>query len=190
MVQLREKNTICDSEFIKLSASLVRVLKPFNIPLIINDRVDICLAADAQGVHLGQNDMHPDIARKILGMRAIIGLSLENFDHVYEANKLDSIDYVAASHIFTSKTKPDKTNPECKEVWGIEGVKKLHLLSKYPIMSIGGITLGNVAEVIQAGSKGVAVVSAILEDECPKSAANAFINIINQNLKGNSFHGR
>jgi thiamine-phosphate pyrophosphorylase len=108
MVQLREKDSISDHDFINLSKLLLRTLESFRVPLIINDRVDICHIVGAHGVHLGQNDMHPDEARKILGKPAIIGLSLECPKHLDQANMLDSIDYVAASHIFESKAKQNQ----------------------------------------------------------------------------------
>ena len=179
MVQLREKNLESDQEFIDLANLLLKTLENFNIPLIINDRVDICQIVNAHGVHLGQDDIHPDDARKILGKNAIIGLSLESLGDAHLANKLESIDYVAASHVFSSRTKPNKTNPIHQDIWGIEGLKQLYSISKYPIISIGGIDASNAAQVIEAGSSGIAVVSAILESKSPELSANELINIIN-----------
>ncbi len=183
MVQLREKDSTSDHDFINLSKLLLRTLEPFRVPLIINDRADICHTVSAHGVHLGQNDMHPDEARKILGEPAIIGLSLECPEHLHQANRLDSIDYVAASHIFESKTKPTQTDHECAKFWGVDGIKKLHALSRHPIMSIGGVNLSNVSQIIQAGSTGVAVVSSILEAKCPTIASKSFLQEINNNSK-------
>jgi thiamine-phosphate pyrophosphorylase len=183
MVQLREKDSISDHDFINLSKLLLRTLESFRVPLIINDRVDICHIVGAHGVHLGQNDMHPDEARKILGKPAIIGLSLECPKHLDQANMLDSIDYVAASHIFESKTKPTQTDPEFAKLWGVDGIKKLHGLSRHPIISIGGINLNNVGQIIRAGSTGIAVVSSILEAECPTTASKSFLSEINNNSK-------
>jgi len=160
MVQLREKNKPI-SDMLLLARKLKALLKPYKVPLIINDSAEICKEVDADGVHLGQSDMHPDEARKLLGERAIIGLSLENMQQAELANQLDSIDYVAASPVFATLTKLD-----CSEVWGLDGLKQLAKMSKHPVVVIGGINLENVAEVINAGAIGVAVVS------CIQSVAN------------------
>ncbi len=160
MVQLREKNTSIN-EIILLGKKLKALLEPYKVPLIINDNPEVCKMVGADGVHLGQTDMHPDEARKLLGEQAIIGLSLENMQQAKLANQLSSIDYVAASPVFITPTKP-----ECTEVWGLDGLKELTKMSKPPVVGIGGINLSNLAKVIDAGAVGIAVVS------CIQSAAN------------------
>lgn len=155
MVQLREKDTP-QAEIIMLGKKLKALLKPYKVPLIINDNAEICREVGADGVHLGQTDMHPDEARKLLGEHAIIGLSLENMQQVEAANQLKTIDYVAASPVFTTSTKLD-----CKAAWKLEGLKQLTRISYHPVVGIGGINLSNLPGVIQAGAKGIAVVSSI-----------------------------
>ena len=154
-VQLREKN-ISVQEIIMLGKALKALLKPYKVPLIINDNVEVCKAVGADGVHLGQSDMHPNEARKLLGEQAIIGLSLENMQQTKLANQLSSIDYVAASPVFKTPTKP-----ECTEAWGLEGLRQLATMSRYPVIAIGGINLQNIVEVMDAGAVGIAVVSYI-----------------------------
>ncbi|MFV9875031.1 MAG: thiamine phosphate synthase [Rickettsiales endosymbiont of Dermacentor nuttalli] len=178
MVQLREKNSVIDKELISLAELLIEKLTPYKVPLIINDRVDICKASGAQGVHLGQSDMHPDKARKILGGDAIIGLSLENLEQASIANGLNSINYVSASPVFHSNSKNDY-----KGLWKLEGLKDLTQISKYPVMSIGGINMKNVTDIIEAGSKGVAVISAIQNQNCPQEAAQMMYKKINNSLE-------
>ncbi|AIL64542.1 Thiamine-phosphate synthase [Rickettsiales bacterium Ac37b] len=178
MVQLREKDNIPDKDTIYLAELLLNILKEFNVPLIINDRVDICHITKAQGVHLGQSDMHPDKARKILGDKAIIGLSLENLEQAEIANRLTSINYVAASPVFHSNSKNDYNG-----LWGLQGLKELTQISKYPVMSIGGINLNNVSDIIGAGSKGVAVISAVQNQDNPELAAKLMYKEIDNSLR-------
>ena len=97
MVQLREKDAPT-GEFIDLAGRLMNMLKPLGIPLIINDRVDVAMAVDADGVHIGQSDMPYEIARKLLGPDKIIGLSVENFEDIEKANALD-VDYIGISPV-------------------------------------------------------------------------------------------
>ena len=112
IVQLREKNTPT-GEFVKIAGRLKAALAPYGVPLIINDRIDVALASDADGVHIGQSDMPYDIARRLLGPDKIIGLSIENFEELEEANGLD-VDYVAASPVFGTPSKTDTA-----EQWGL-----------------------------------------------------------------------
>lgn len=163
MVQLREKN--CDTGlFVKLAQDLKQLLQPYRIPLIINDRLDVALAVDADGVHIGQSDMPYDIARQILGANKIIGLSVENMEQVLAANELD-VDYIGVSPVFSTATKTDIAQP-----FGLVGLKKASELSKHPIVAIGGIHLNNAKEVIQNGADGLAVVSEIISANNPMLA--------------------
>ncbi len=155
MVQLREKEC-STAEFLKLALELKELLEPLKIPLIINDRVDIALASNADGVHIGQSDMPYKVARALLGPDKIIGLSVESIEDVLAANELD-VEYIGISPIFSTNTKLD-----IKEPFGIEGAKEASKLSKHRIVAIGGINKGNCREIIDLGIEGVAVVSAIL----------------------------
>ncbi|MCW3786977.1 thiamine phosphate synthase [Plebeiibacterium sediminum] len=174
MVQLREKD--CSTrEFVDLACRLKDKLKVYNIPLIINDRIDVALAADVDGVHIGQSDMPYHIARKILGKDKIIGLSVETMKQVEEANLLD-VDYIGISPVFSTPTKTDTFKP-----FGIEGVKKVMEISKHPAVAIGGINTSNAIDIFNAGADGIAVVSAICSAENPKLASEELLNLIDSN---------
>ena len=164
VVQLREKE--CSfREMYDLALKLKDMLSLYKIPLIINDRVDIALTVGADGVHLGQSDMHPNQAREILGERAIIGLSVESMEQVEEANNLD-VNYLAISPVFATPTKTDTVTE-----WGIEGIKKVRNYTKHRLVAIGGINAANAEEIIKAGADGIAVVSAICSAEYPRKSA-------------------
>lgn len=164
MVQLREKNC-STSEFIELALWLKQTLAPYKVPLIINDRIDVALAVDADGVHLGQSDMPYFLARQQLGYHKIIGLSVENMEQVHLANAMD-VDYIGISPIFSTPTKTDTAQP-----FGLEGVKQIMAISKHKAVAIGGINLENTTSIIEAGAHGVAVVSAICSAKSPREAA-------------------
>ncbi|MCX8160727.1 MAG: thiamine phosphate synthase [Candidatus Saccharicenans sp.] len=163
VVQLREKD--CSSrEFLQLALALKKIL-PAEIPLIINDRLDVALAAEAAGVHLGQSDLPVKVARKYLGRRAIIGLSVENLEQLEEAKDLP-VDYLAISPVFATPTKTD-----AGPAWGLAGLARARSLTSLPLVAIGGLNENNVAEVIRAGADGVAVVSAICAAPDPEKSA-------------------
>lgn len=171
IVQLREKE-ISARDFIDIGKKLLCLLKPLNIPLIINDRVDIAHSIRADGVHLGQSDLSVSEARAILGKQAFIGLSVENLDQAKTVLKED-VDYLAVSPLFHTKTKTD-----CSTPWGLQGLKELCTLSKHPVIAIGGINETNAKQVIECGAQGVAVVSAIFNAPCPKTAARRIKNAL------------
>ena len=153
-MQLREKEA-STGEFIALGRKLMTVLKPLGVPLIINDRVDVALAVDADGVHIGQSDMSYEDARRLLGPDKIIGLSVENMEDILKANELD-VDYVGISPVYGTPTKTDTAEP-----FGLEGLRKAVELSAHPTVAIGGMNASTIGDVIAAGADGVAVVSAI-----------------------------
>lgn len=177
-VQLRNK-TGPPSQMRELAMTLINFLRPLHVPLIINDDVDFAKTVGADGVHLGQSDRSPVEARQILGKDKIIGLSIETMEQLELANRLACIDYIAASAVFSSQTKTD-----CKTIWGLDGLKKISETSKHPVVAIGGITIGNVWDVMNAGACGVAVVSAIHDSAEPEKAARQLIQEIN---KGGSY---
>ncbi|WP_352422213.1 thiamine phosphate synthase [Proteiniphilum sp.] len=171
MVQLREKE--CSSkEFYLQAMALKKCLKPYNIPLIINDRLDIALACDAEGLHIGQSDLPYEVARKILGKDKIIGLSVENKQDALDANKLD-VDYIGISPVFDTPTKTDTA-----QELGLAGVHEISLVSKHPGVGIGGINNSNALEIIQAGADGISVVSAIMSASDPRQAASELYDIV------------
>lgn len=164
VVQLREKRC-SDEEFVRIGKGLVDLLKPRRIPVIVNDLAEVALKINAAGVHLGQGDGNVVDARKILGEKAIIGLSVETLEQVYAAESLD-IDYIAASPVFKTPTKEDSGKP-----WGLDGVRKLCSISRHPVIGIGGINIENVQDVFSAGAVGIAVISAIFGAKFPGDAA-------------------
>lgn len=164
MVQLREKD-IDTRTFVELGLSLKALLKPLGVPLVINDRVDVALACDADGVHIGQSDMPYDIARSLLGPSKIIGLSVENMDQVLEANTLD-VDYIGISPVYATPTKTDTAAP-----FGLEGLRRAVALSRHPSVAIGGMNAATAADVFACGVDGIAVVSAIVAAPDPFEAA-------------------
>ena len=154
IVQLREKEA-STGEFIALARRLMTLLRPLGIPLVINDRVDVALAVDADGVHIGQSDMSYEDARRLMGPDKIIGLSVESFEDIQAANTLD-VDYVGISPVYGTPTKTDTAEP-----FGLEGLRKAVAMSVHPAVAIGGMNASTIGEVIAAGADGVAVVSAI-----------------------------
>jgi len=163
VVQLREKD-ISSREFYKLGKSLMSLLKPMGIPLIINDRLDIALAVDADGLHIGQSDLPYDVARKLLGKEKIIGLSVETIEQAREANMLD-VNYIGLSPVFSTNTKLDINKP-----LELSGVKEITSFTKHKTVAIGGINSTNAKSVIASGADGIAVVSAIVSHENPMQA--------------------
>ncbi len=175
IVQLREKN-LPTGAFVARARKLKEVLAPYHVPLIINDRVDVALAAQADGVHLGQSDMSPIDARRLLGPEAIIGLSIEHLCEIEQANTLP-VDYVAVSPVFPTATKSDIATP-----LGLCGSIAVVERSVKPVIGIGGINRKTAAQAMQCGLKGVAVVSEIMADPNPQQVAHELKQIILSSL--------
>jgi len=164
VVQLREKN--CSTrQFIELALRIKPILAQHKIPLIINDRLDVALAVDAEGLHIGQSDMPYAMARSLLGNNKIIGLSIETMDQVREANAMD-VDYIGISPVFDTPTKTDTA-----KAFGLEGIRRVIALSNHSAVAIGGINKDNADAVMQAGANGIAVVSAVCSAINPREAA-------------------
>jgi thiamine-phosphate pyrophosphorylase len=176
-VQLRVKNKT-PAEVYEIALILKATLSPLNIPLIINDHIELAKAIDADGIHLGQSDISPAEARRNFGPHKIIGLSIESLEQLEIANTLSDINYVAASAIFQSTTKLD-----CKTLWGIEGLTTLASRSRHPVIAIGGIQLNNIDAVMTSGASGVAVVSAIHEAMDPQKSAADLMQVIHHSLE-------
>lgn len=154
IVQLREKD--CSSlDFYTVAISVKKITDKYNVPLIINDRIDIVLAVDADGVHLGQSDIPCEIARSILAEGKIIGVSAHNLEEALKA-KENGADYLGCGAVFTTSTKKDVTGLDIKELSKIK--EKVEL----PMVAIGGINLDNIEKLYGTGIDGVAVVSAII----------------------------
>jgi thiamine-phosphate pyrophosphorylase len=166
-VQLREK-ALATRDFVALALAVKDLLAPFDVPLIINDRLDVALACGAQGVHLGQSDMPAALARQLLPPEVFIGLSVENLADVARAAG-QPVDYLGISPVYATPTKTDTARP-----WGLAGVRQVRALTRLPLVAIGGIHQGNAAAVLQAGADGLAVVSAICSAADPQAAAQSF----------------
>jgi thiamine-phosphate pyrophosphorylase len=136
---------------------------------IVNDRCDLALAVDADGVHLGQGDLSLDLARKVMGPEKLIGISTHNPDQVREATA-GQPDYLGFGPIFTPGSKQDHD-----PVVGLEGLRAMRALTLLPVFAIGGIHIDQVREVLRAGANGVAVISAILKAQDISQAVNAFL---------------
>ena len=170
-VQLREKD-VSTRFFVEEAKRIKKNLEQYKVPLIINDRVDIALACGAEGVHIGQEDMPYEIVRKLMGQKAIIGLSVETWEDVEISQKLD-VNYIGVSPVFSTPTKTDT-----KGAWGLEGLAKIKAFSRHPLVAIGGINESNVHEVVKAGADCIAVVSAICASSYPEAAARRINDII------------
>ena len=178
-VQLREKD-ISTRAFIEEAVRIKALLAPFRVPLIINDRVDVALAAGADGVHVGQDDMPYAMARRLMGPGAIIGLSVETWDDVEKARNLD-VDYLGVSPVFLTPTKTDT-----KGSWGLNGLTKIRARLRHPLVGIGGLNRDNAADAVLAGADGVAVVSAVCAAPDPFRAAQELSGIIESALAARS----
>lgn len=172
MVQVREKHANVRA-FIHRAHAVKSVLAGTGVPLIINDRVDVALAVDAQGVHLGQSDMDATTARTILGPDKIIGLSIENEQQLQQAKTLP-VDYLGISAIFATPTKTDTVTE-----WGIEGLARVMAQATQPIVAIGGIDATNIQAVAKTGVDSIALVSAICHAANPEAATKALICQLN-----------
>jgi len=161
-IQLREKYSTTQF-FYHRAVEAKKLCDKYNIPLIINDRLDIALAVNADGLHIGQTDIPFEIARKILGKNKIIGLSVSNEKEAQEANKLDA-DYIGLSPVFATSTK----TTDLAVPLGIEGLKKIKNLSNKPIICIGGIDISNTNDLMINGADGIAVVSFISKATNPE----------------------
>ncbi len=154
-------------QWLEAAKLLKAVLDVQNVPLIINDHVDIALAVDAAGVHVGQADMPVDVVRRLIGPSKLLGLSTSNVNHL-KAVPVELVDYIGVGPVYRTATKRD-TSP----VIGLATFSQLMLEKPLPAVAIGGIKVGMVAPLIRAGANGVAVVSAICGQVDPAEATKA-----------------
>ena len=141
-----------------------------HLRLIMNDRADLCLVAEFDGVHVGQDDLSPESVRGIIGPGRWLGVSTHNPKQLAEADQT-SADYLAIGPVFSTSSK-DQADP----VVGLEGVRRVRQLTRKPLVAIGGITRANAASVIEAGADSVAVISDLLRD--PRKSAEEFFRVL------------
>jgi thiamine-phosphate pyrophosphorylase len=163
-VQLREKHRATRA-FVEEARGLVAPLRPLGVPLIVNDRVDVALAAGADGVHVGQDDMAIADVRRVVGPAWIVGVSVTNAADA-SAVDADLVDYAGVGPVFATSTKLDAAPP-----LGLAGTEEICRMLRVPVVAIGGIHAENAAQVLTTGVHGIAVVSAICSADRPREAA-------------------
>ena len=184
LVQLRDKVSETRA-MVEEARAIKKALAPFSVPFVVNDRVDVALAAGADGVHLGQDDMKVEDARRLLGSGAIIGLSVKNVSEA-EAAPVALIDYVGSGGVYATMSKQQKNAPI-----GPEGLARIIEVlrsraqkerKELPVCGIAGIDANNAAPVIAAGADGVAVISALSLASDPTEAARSLRQIVDAML--------
>ena len=188
LIQLRDKHSDTRA-LVNEARAIKKALAPFSLPLVVNDRVDVALAAGADGVHLGQDDMAVSDARSLLGSDAIIGLSIKNVGEA-EVAPVELIDYVGSGGVYVTLSKQQKNPPI-----GPEGLARIIAVLRrrsserkreLPVCGIAGIDVGNAGAVIAAGAEGVAVISALSLSPDPAAAARALRQIVDATLSKRS----
>lgn len=174
LIQLRAKK-LATRRFLDVALRVSDMLKRFEIPLIINDRIDIALSCEADGVHLGQEDLPLPYARKILGKERIIGVSVNTVEEAEDAES-GGADYIGAGPIFYTSSKD-----ELRSILGLEGLQAIRKRVKMPILAIGGITADTAKEVLSSGADGIAVISSIMGAENIHAATKSLLSKIIEN---------
>ena len=172
MIQLREKN-LSTEDFIKEALEIKEVCKKYNIPFIINDSLEVFLAVDADGIHVGQNDLSADIVRKKIGPNKILGVSAETVSEALLAEKMGA-DYLGVGTIFSTSTKLDAINVTKEEL------ARISYSVNIPVVAIGGITLDNIKELKNTMISGISVVSAIFKEEDIVKATSNLLKEVNK----------
>lgn len=180
LVQLRDKLGSTRAQ-VEEARALRAVLEPAGVPLLVNDRIDVALAAEADGVHIGQDDMVPEDARLLLGRSAIIGLSI-NTVALAQAAPLEFLDYVAIGGVYSTTSKDNTMAPI--GVYGLRAIVEAVRARDpdFPICAIAGINAGNAGDVIAAGADGVAVISALSLSRDPAKAARDLRAVVDHAL--------
>lgn len=171
LVQLRDKEA-STARMIETGRALKTALAGSGVPLIVNDDVDAAIAIDAEGLHVGQDDMDVEIARRLIGPDRILGLSVET-EALAAAVDPRLVDYVGVGPVFATSTKPGHKPPV-----GLTGLARLVSAARVPAVAIGGLKAGHVGPVVRTGAAGLAVVSAICGKPDPMAAALEFSQAI------------
>lgn len=169
IVQLREKNA-SGREFYNTAVQVKQLCERFGVPLIINDRLDIMQAVDADGLHIGQQDIPLEVACRIIGPSKILGYSVSTWEQALLGQLY--ADYLGAGPVFPTDSKSDASDPI-----GIEGLRVIRSSVRLPVVAIGGINPSNLTQVKETGVDGIAVISAILGHEDIQGAARHMIDI-------------
>lgn len=169
LLQLREKN-ISTSDFYNLALKMKTITTHYNIPLIINDRLDIALAIDADGLHIGQDDMPIEVARRLLGKNKLLGYSVSNAKEAIYGEK-NGADYLGAGPVYPTGSKSDAGKPI-----GTYGLKIIRNSVSIPIVGIGGISLSNISQVKTTGIDGISLISAILGNNDIEKSSKILFN--------------
>jgi thiamine-phosphate diphosphorylase len=173
IVQIREKK-LSTPDYIKLASEVLKLTHTHNAFLIINDAIEVAMAAGADGLHLGQEDISIREARNILGNDTIIGISVKTEDEAVYAEE-NGADYLAINGVFPTATKED-----LGDCVGLEGITRIRGITRLPVIGIGGINLNNCRSVIEAGAHGIAVVTAItMSDNIPQTC-RSFLEIMDK----------
>ncbi len=173
VVQYREK-AASTRRMIAEARELRQLCRAAGVPFIVNDRIDVALAVDADGVNVGQDDMPAPLARRLIGKGRILGVSAGNVDEARRAEE-EGADYIGASPVFATPTKPDAPAP-----MGVEGLRKLAGAVSIPVVAIGGMNAQNARAVMLAGAAGLAVVSAIVGAQDVEAAARAIADAVKE----------
>lgn len=164
VIQLRAEPDWKKRQWYDAALALKKALQPYNVPLIINDQIDVALAIDADGVHIGQKDLPPDIVRKLIGKNKWLGLSVSNLQQL-QSVPVELVDYIGVGPVFPTTSKPD-ADPHL----GVEKLRELMRNKPCPTVAIGGITAEAIKDIMGTGVDGIAVVSAICGQENPAEA--------------------
>ena len=175
VIQLREKE-ISTRTFVALGQRLLSITREAGVPLIINDRLDVALAIDADGLHIGQEDMPACLARGLLGPEKLLGVTVSNAEEAQQAER-DGADYLGTDPVFATPTKKDAGPPI-----GLEGLRCISKAVSIPVVGIGGVNANNAADVIRAGAAGVAVISAVMASEKVEAAVRQLRAVIERAL--------
>jgi thiamine-phosphate pyrophosphorylase len=177
VIQLRDKASSTSGArpvraLVELGQALLEITRPAGVPLIVNDRIDVALAIDAEGVHVGQDDMPAPLARQLLGPDRILGVSAGTVAEARQAQR-DGADYLGTGDVYGTPTKADAGVPI-----GVTGLAEVARAVSLPVVAIGGIQPDNAAAAIQAGAAGIAVISAVIGAADPEAAARQLYEIV------------
>jgi thiamine-phosphate pyrophosphorylase len=171
MIQFRDKN-MSSSEMIDTTNEIKKICSKYNITFIINDRVDVAMIVDADGVHLGKEDITIEEGRKLFGKDKIIGGTAHSLGQAMNAQK-NGADYIGFGHIFETQSKLKTTKPK-----GLDSLKKVVLATKLPVLAIGGINISNTLSVMQTGVYGIAIIGGVLKSDNPILAVKILKRIV------------